>query len=54
MLHGDASALCALLAADGLEIVREQQRAFASYLSTRRPPYRPGRQFADSTSPARS
>lgn len=32
-LHHDPSALCAPLAAEGLEIVREQQRAFASYLS---------------------
>jgi hypothetical protein len=37
MLHGDASALCAPLAAEGLEIVREQQRAFASYLSGANP-----------------
>jgi uncharacterized protein (DUF927 family) len=37
MLHGDASALCQPLAADGLEIVREQQRAFASYLSRANP-----------------
>jgi putative DNA primase/helicase len=35
--HGDASALCAPLAAEGLEIVREQQRAFASYLSGANP-----------------
>ena len=32
-LQGDASAVCAPLAADGLEIVREQQRAFTNYLS---------------------
>src|SRR5215831_3792077 len=37
MLHGDPSALCAPLAAEGLEIVREQQRAFASYLSGANP-----------------
>jgi len=37
MLHGDASALCALLAAEGLEIVREEQRAVASYLSGANP-----------------
>jgi uncharacterized protein (DUF927 family) len=37
MLHGDPSALCAPLAADGLEIVRDQQRAFASYLSGANP-----------------
>jgi uncharacterized protein (DUF927 family) len=36
-LHGDASALCALLADDGLEIVREQQRAFTNYLSGAQP-----------------
>ncbi len=36
-LHGDASAVCAPLAADGLEIVREQQRAFSNYLSSARP-----------------
>ena len=33
VLQGDPSAVCAPLAADGLEIVREQQRAFANYLS---------------------
>jgi putative DNA primase/helicase len=32
-LHGDASAMCGPLAADGLEIVRDQQRAFTNYLS---------------------
>jgi putative DNA primase/helicase len=37
LLHGDASALCAPLAAEGLEIVREQQRTFASYLSGANP-----------------
>jgi uncharacterized protein (DUF927 family) len=37
MLHGDPSALCAPLAAEGLEIVREEQRAFASYLSGANP-----------------
>ena len=36
-LHGEAAALCATLAADGLEIVREQQRAFANYLSGAQP-----------------
>ena len=34
-LQGDAAAICAPLAADGLEIVREQQREFANYLSGR-------------------
>jgi putative DNA primase/helicase len=37
MLFGDASALCAPLAAEGLEIVREEHRAFASYLSGTNP-----------------
>ena len=32
-LHREPAALCSPLAADGLEIVREQQRAFANYLS---------------------
>jgi uncharacterized protein (DUF927 family) len=36
-LHGDASAVCGPLAADGLEIAREQQRAFTNYLSGARP-----------------
>jgi putative DNA primase/helicase len=36
-LHHEPAALCAPLAADGLEIVREQQRAFASYLSGAQP-----------------
>ena len=36
-LQGDASAVCAPLAAEGLEIVREQQRAFANYLSGAQP-----------------
>jgi len=37
MLHGDPSALCAPLAAEGLEIVRKEQCAFASYLSGANP-----------------
>ena len=32
-LQGDAAAICAPLAADGLQIVRSQQREFANYLS---------------------
>jgi putative DNA primase/helicase len=36
-LHHEPAALCSALAADGLEIVREQQRAFASYLSGAQP-----------------
>jgi uncharacterized protein (DUF927 family) len=36
-LHGDASAVCALLAADGLEIFRDQQRALLTYLSSAQP-----------------
>jgi hypothetical protein len=36
-LHGDASALSASLAAEGLEIAREQQRPFANYLSSAQP-----------------
>ena len=34
VLHGDAAAICAPLAADGLQIVRGQQREFANYLSS--------------------
>jgi putative DNA primase/helicase len=37
MLHGDPSTLCASLAAGGLEIAREHQRPFASYLSGTNP-----------------
>jgi putative DNA primase/helicase len=36
-LHHDASALCAPLAAEGLDIARDQQRAFANYLSGAQP-----------------
>lgn len=32
-LQGDAAKLCAMLASDGLQIVRSQQREFANYLS---------------------
>jgi len=33
-LQGDAAAICAPLAAEGLQIVRGQQREFANYLSS--------------------
>ena len=39
-LHHEPAALCGLLAAEGLDIVRDQQRAFASYLSAAQPPGR--------------